>query len=92
MVLYLDTSTLVENKSQSVKVSELQDILTINEKLMGILVDGHSATDEMCDHLINAGGKRLRPLLVLYSGLLFSGPKEILLQAAAAAEFTARAL
>ncbi len=82
----MDTSTLVENKSQSVKVAELQDILTINEKLMGILVDGHSAIDEMCDHLINAGGKRLRPLLVLYSGLLFSGPKEILLQAAAAAE------
>lgn len=82
----METLTLEREKARLDRVDELQDIRTINQTLMEILVDGHSPTDGMCEHLINAGGKRLRPLLVLYSGLLFSGPRETLLKAAVAME------
>ena len=41
---------------------------------------------DMCSHMIKAGGKRIRPLLVLYSGLAFSGLSDELVNASIAAE------
>ncbi len=81
----MNTLTLEKNE-QRVNGRQSEDILTINEELIKILHSGHGIIDEMCSRLIDGGGKRLRPLLVLYSGLLFSGPREMLLQAAAAME------
>ncbi len=81
----MNTLTLEKNE-QKFNGGQSEDILTINEELIKILHSGHGVIDEMCSRLINGGGKRLRPLLVLYSGLLFSGPREMLLQAAAAME------
>jgi heptaprenyl diphosphate synthase len=40
----------------------------------------------MCNHMVKAGGKRIRPLLVLYSGLVFSGLNDKLIDASVAAE------
>ena len=41
---------------------------------------------DMCNHMVKAGGKRIRPLLVLYSGLVFSGLTDELINASVAAE------
>jgi len=41
---------------------------------------------EMCSHTAKAGGKRIRPLLVLYSGLVFSGLSDELVKASVASE------
>lgn len=41
---------------------------------------------DMCNHMVKAGGKRIRPLLVLYSGLVFSGLNDKLIDASVAAE------
>lgn len=41
---------------------------------------------DMCNHMVKAGGKRIRPLLVLYSGLVFSGMSDELINASVAAE------
>lgn len=55
---------------------ELEKILGMEQRGLG----------EMASHLLTAGGKRLRPLLVLNCGLLFDGPLSELLAAAAATE------
>lgn len=55
---------------------ELEKILGMEQRGLG----------EMASHLLTAGGKRLRPLLVLNCGLLFDGPLSELLTAAAATE------
>lgn len=41
---------------------------------------------DMCSHMVKAGGKRIRPMLVLYSGLAFSGLSDQLINASVAAE------
>ncbi|HHW47789.1 MAG TPA: polyprenyl synthetase family protein [Clostridiaceae bacterium] len=58
----------------------------IETELCNELSDSKGPIREMCNHILNSGGKRLRPLLVLYSGMLFSDPCEKLIKAAAAAE------
>jgi len=58
----------------------------VETELYNELSDSKGPIREMCSHILNAGGKRLRPLLVLYCGMLFSDPGEMLIKAAAAAE------
>lgn len=58
----------------------------IERALCDILADSKGTVREMCSHILNAGGKRVRPLLVLYSGLVFSPASRELVQAAVAAE------
>ena len=50
------------------------------------LYGNKGAICDMCNHMVKAGGKRIRPLLVLYSGLAFSGLTDELVNASAAAE------
>ncbi len=59
----------------------------IESALHHAIADSEGIVRDMCLHILNAGGKRIRPLLVLYSGNLFSdGNKAELLQTAVAAE------
>lgn len=55
-------------------------------KLLEALSDSEGPIREMCTHILNGGGKRIRPLLVLYSGMVFSKPSQHLFEAAVAAE------
>ncbi len=41
----------------------------LDRELFKTLADSKGKIRDMCFHLLNAGGKRVRPLLVLYSGL-----------------------
>jgi heptaprenyl diphosphate synthase len=58
----------------------------IEAEILNELSDSKGAISEMCNHILRGGGKRVRPLLVLYSGKLFSEPGENLIKAAVAAE------
>lgn len=58
----------------------------IEIELYNTLADSKGAIREMCSHILSAGGKRIRPLLVYYSGRIFEGAPEELVKAAVAAE------
>lgn len=67
-------------------VTRNPDLELIEGELFNVLSDSKGAIREMCSHILNAGGKRIRPILVLYSGLMFSNPTRDLINAAIAAE------
>lgn len=58
----------------------------VEERLQQILECSEGIIREECMHLLNSGGKRLRPMLVLLSGMCFSDLKYSLVDAAVAAE------
>lgn len=58
----------------------------IEIELFNALADSKGVIREMCSHILNAGGKRIRPLLVLYSGMIFGEPTKELIETAVAAE------
>lgn len=67
-------------------LSKLSETEIVELELFNVLSDSKGLIREMCSHLMKAGGKRVRPLLVLYSGLLFSDMSPELLRVATAAE------
>ena len=64
----------------------IPDVEIIERRLYDVLADSKGAVRKMCSHILSAGGKRIRPLLTLYSGLVFSELTEELINAAVAAE------
>lgn len=62
------------------------DLEAIENELCNTLLNSEGTIKDMCIHMASAGGKRVRPLLVLNCGLIFSGSHELLNQAALAAE------
>lgn len=77
-----------ESILQTIKFNSnsLASIELVEKKLNDALSDSQGAVKDMCTHILNAGGKRVRPLLVLYSGLIFSDEIDELIYAATAAE------
>lgn len=65
---------------------KIPNIDLIEREILNTLSDSKGAIRDMCLHVLNAGGKRIRPLLVLYSGLAFSASTNELINAAVAAE------
>lgn len=55
-------------------------------KIRGAVEKSEGLVREMCTHLLLSGGKRLRPRLVLQSGMAFSRANEKMISAAAASE------
>ncbi|HEX9062694.1 MAG TPA: polyprenyl synthetase family protein [Clostridia bacterium] len=83
--------SLLHNPQQITKkiifdVSSNPDIKAIEIELSNELSESKGQVREMFTHIQNAGGKRIRPLLVLYSGMIFHGKREELIKAASAAE------
>jgi Geranylgeranyl pyrophosphate synthase len=79
-------AVFTDEKSNLITAEQLSDIEIINRELEKAFADSEGVIKEMCAYLLAAGGKRIRPLLVLYGGLAFSGPKNDLLEAAIAME------
>ena len=73
---------------QSVKfdAEQIPGIEAIEIELYNSLSGSQGTMREMCSHILNAGGKRIRPLLVLHSGLGFGTMSNHLVKAAVAAE------
>ncbi len=61
-------------------------IQSVESELYDVLSDNTGVINDMCRHILSAGGKRIRPLLVLYSGLIFGRVTKELISAAVAAE------
>lgn len=66
--------------------NNIPEIELIENALHDTLLDSAGVIRAMCSHVMDAGGKRIRPLLVLYSGLAFSGLNDSLVNASVAAE------
>jgi heptaprenyl diphosphate synthase len=58
----------------------------VEQELMRLLSNGESAVADLCRYVVNAGGKRIRPLLVLCSGQCFGKLNAELIKTATAAE------
>lgn len=76
----------VDVETPEIDFDKTQYIKEIEAELLDLLSDSRGTMNKMCNHILKAGGKRLRPLLVLHSGLIFSKMSDELLKAAAAAE------
>ncbi|PQQ67546.1 polyprenyl synthetase family protein [Acetivibrio saccincola] len=50
----------------------IPEIQLIELELINVLSDSRGKIRDMCTSILNAGGNRIRPLLTMYSGLLFS--------------------
>ena len=68
------------------KASSFVGTVMIEEKLVEVLGDSRGTVRDICFHILNAGGKRVRPLLVWYSGLMFGTDSEDLIRTAVAVE------
>lgn len=64
----------------------LPEIKAIEAELYKEISDSDGVLHKMCRNILEAGGKRVRPLLVMYSGLIFSGQARELILASVAAE------
>ncbi|HOP73969.1 MAG TPA: polyprenyl synthetase family protein [Bacillota bacterium] len=65
---------------------EFNYIDLIESKLIEALKDSRGIIRKICYHILRAGGKRVRPLLVCHSGMLFGEASEELFQAAVSVE------
>lgn len=76
------------NEQQEIKYDtyQMSHMEFIEQELFNALSDSKGQVREMCRHILSAGGKRIRPMLVLNSGLIFSERDKRLVQAAVAAE------
>jgi heptaprenyl diphosphate synthase len=67
-------------------LGKLPEAEMLENELHAILSESTGVVNDMCMHILDAGGKRIRPLLVICSGLIFSGISKELTNAAVAAE------
>ncbi len=65
---------------------DIPELKQVESELMKAISDTNGTVRNMCIHILEAGGKRIRPLLVIYSGLIFGENTPELLQTAVAAE------
>lgn len=79
-----EISTYLQNFQDFRKHSP--DISLIERELERIISGSEGIIQEMCRYLFQAGGKRIRPLMALYSGLIFTKISPELVRAAAAVE------
>jgi heptaprenyl diphosphate synthase len=62
------------------------ELKQVETELIKAISDSNGTVRNMCTHILEAGGKRIRPLLVIYSGLIFGENTPELLQTAVASE------
>lgn len=74
--------------AQKLKLAiELPELTIVEEELYKVIADSDGPTKDICLYALQAGGKRLRPTLVLLAGRCFNEgrtPKEIITAAVAA--------
>lgn len=64
----------------------IPEIDLIELELINALSDSRGKIREMCTRVLNAGGKRIRPLLTMYSGLVFSPINKEMIKGAVSVE------
>lgn len=76
---YINTETLIPNH----KFSEL---LFVEDQLQAVLHKADGLIRQTCLSMLESGGKRIRPLLTLYSGMCFAPLNPLMIEAAVASE------
>jgi len=70
----------------SIPTLKFPELLFVEDKLQVVLSKADGLIQQTCISLLQSGGKRIRPLLTLYSGMCFAPLNPPMIQAAVAAE------
>lgn len=65
---------------------QFTELLFVEDQLQTVLQKADGLIQETCVSLMQSGGKRIRPLLTLYSGMCFAPLNPLMIQAAVASE------
>lgn len=65
---------------------QFSELLFVEDQLQVVLNKADGLIQQTCVSLLQSGGKRIRPLLTLYSGMCFTPLNPLMIQAAVAAE------
>lgn len=77
---------LYNTTNRSIPTLQFPELLFVEDKLQVILSKADGLIQQTCVSLLQSGGKRIRPLLTLYSGMCFAPLNPPMIQAAVAAE------
>lgn len=77
---------LYNTTDTSIPVLQFPELLFVEDKLQVVLSKADGLIQQTCVSLLQSGGKRIRPLLTLYSGMCFAPLNPPMIQAAVAAE------
>lgn len=68
------------------EASSFASTALLEAEIVEVIKDSQGSVRDICFHILNAGGKRIRPLLVWHSGLMFGPESEELKRTAVAVE------
>ncbi|SPF55578.1 Polyprenyl synthetase family protein [Candidatus Desulfosporosinus infrequens] len=77
---------LYNTADMSISTLQFPELLFVEDQLQIVLSKADGLIQQTCVSLLQSGGKRIRPLLTLYSGMCFSPLNPLMIQAAVAAE------
>ena len=77
---------LVQTPDILIPALQVSELLFVEDQLQLVLDKADGLIQQTCVSLLQAGGKRIRPLLTLYSGMCFAPLNPLMIQAAVAAE------
>jgi heptaprenyl diphosphate synthase len=77
---------LYNTTDTSIPTLQFPELLFVEDKLQTVLSKADGLIQQTCISLLQSGGKRIRPLFTLYSGMCFAPLNPLMIQAAVAAE------
>ena len=77
---------LYHTTDTSIPTLQFPELLFVEDQLQVVLSKANGLIQQTCVSLLQSGGKRIRPLLTLYSGMCFAPLNPLMIQAAVAAE------
>lgn len=77
---------LYNTTDTSIPTLQFPELLFVEDKLQVVLSKADGLLQQTCVSLLQSGGKRIRPLLTLYSGMCFAPLNPLMIEAAVAAE------
>jgi len=77
---------LCNTTGSSISTLQFPELLFVEDKLQIVLSKADGLIQQTCVSLLQSGGKRIRPLLTLYSGMCFAPLNPLMIEGAVAAE------
>lgn len=77
---------LIQKSDPLIHELHFSELLFVEDQLQLVLNKAYGLIRETCVSLLQSGGKRIRPLLTLYSGMCFAPLNPLMIQAAVASE------
>jgi heptaprenyl diphosphate synthase len=77
---------LINTTNTFIPATQFSELLFVEDQLQLVLEKADGLIQQTCVSLLQSGGKRIRPLLTLYSGMCFGPLNPLMIQAAVAAE------